>query len=360
MICFAWKGLPQYAARCIAAFSRESTEKVVVVATRPAVPIKGMDEIVPGGVIWVDNDGLASLPELFGEVPGTLIASGWSVPQFNRFRDEVRIAGGRVFAMSDGNVASCVATFLRAIRFRVFLRNKYDGFFVPGLAGRCLFRAFGVPREKVATGMYAADDALFHDGLPLTARPKRMVFVGRFHPVKNTMRMCEAFLRSGAVASGWTLDLFGCGELQGDLERFAQRCPSVRVHGFLQPDALAEVYREARVFILPSTTEPWGLVVHEAALSGCVLLLSDRVGAAMDLLSNKNGLSFSPRSVRAMTRAIRKAMQMQDEELLEAQRESVRMAHENVGVGCFVKGVSRLVYGDFKGGQGKAVHIVRC
>lgn len=343
MICFAWSGLPQYAARCIAAFARTTKERVVVVATRPAVPIEGMDQIIPGGVIWVEGNGSKTLIELTGEEPAVLIVSGWAIPQFNLFGDEMRKSGGRVFAMSDGNVASKIVTFLRAIRFRLMLRKKYNGFFVPGMAGMRLFQSFGVPREKIATGMYAADDTLFHDGLPLTARPKRMVFVGRFHPVKNTLRMCEAFIMSRIYESGWALDLYGCGELQDQLEAYAVKCPAIRVHAFLQPEELAKVYREVRAFILPSIKEPWGLVVHEAALSGCVLLLSDRVGAGMDLLSGRNGISFSPTSVRDMIRAIHKVTQMSDDALLEAQKESVRAAHENIGVGRFVDGVKKLL-----------------
>lgn len=343
MICFAWSGLPQYAARCIAAFARMTKERVVVVATRPVVPIEGMDRIIPGGVIWVEGSGSKTLLELLGEEPYALIVSGWVISQFNLFSAEVRKSGGHVFAMSDGNVASGLVTFLRAIRFRLLLRKKYDGFFVPGLAGQRLFRAFGVPPERIATGMYAADDALFHDGLPLTERPKRMVFVGRFHPVKNTLRMCEAFIESKIAESGWTLDLYGCGELQGQLKAYAVKCPAIQVHAFLQPEELAKVYRGARVFILPSIKEPWGLVVHEAALSGCVLLLSDQVGAAMDLLTEKNGVAFSPNSVRDMIRALHKVTQMSDDELLAAQKESVRVAHENVGVERFVDGVRKLL-----------------
>ena len=342
MICFAWHGLPQYAARCIAAFMRETTEKVVVIATRPAVPIEGMERIIPGGVKWVDENGQGSLADLIGEVPRILIVSGWMSPQFNRFRDEVRRSGGAVFAMSDGNVASKARTFLRSIRFRLFLKGKYDGYFVPGLAGRKLFRAFGVPDDKIVTGMYAADDTLFHDGMPLPAREKRMIFVGRFRPIKNPLRLCEAFIRAGCAAGGWTLDLYGCGVLRARLEQFARRCPAIHVHDFLQPELLAEEYRKARVFVLPSINEPWGLVVHEAALSGCVLWLSDKIGAGMDLLTKKNGISFKPTSLKDIERALRKVMQMTNDDLSAAQLESVRVAHGTVGVSCFVEGMKRI------------------
>ena len=40
MICFAWDGFPQYAARCVGAFVKTTSEQVVVVGTRPDVPVE--------------------------------------------------------------------------------------------------------------------------------------------------------------------------------------------------------------------------------------------------------------------------------------------------------------------------------
>ena len=50
------------------------------------------------------------------------------------------------------------------------------------------------------------------------------------------------------------------------------------------------MYVDADVFALLSRHEPWGVAVNEAAASGLPLLLSDRVGAAADLLRDgENG-----------------------------------------------------------------------
>ena len=47
----------------------------------------------------------------------------------------------------------------------------------------------------------------------------------------------------------------------------------------------------ADIFALLSAHEPWGVVVNEAAASGLPLVLSDRVGAAADLLRDgENGM----------------------------------------------------------------------
>jgi len=60
--------------------------------------------------------------------------------------------------------------------------------------------------------------------------------------------------------------------------------------GHLREAELAQVYVDADVFALLSRHEPWGVAVNEAAASGLPLLLSDRVGAASDLLADgRNG-----------------------------------------------------------------------
>ena len=339
MICFCWVQLPQYAARCIGAFVKSTTEKVVVVATHPNVPIEGMDLVVGCEIKWIDNELEGPvLKDLLGEVPHVLFVSGWAIPIFNRYRDEVRAAGGKVFAMSDGNAASWWVTILRAIRFRLKYRAKYDGYFVPGVSGFRLFRVFGVRPQKIATGLYSADASLFHDGLPLQRREKRMLFVGRFEPVKNVVALCEAFRDAQGARNGWRLDLYGCGSLR-DRMRDGE---GIFIHDFLQPAQLAEAYRGARVFVLPSVREPWGLVVHEAALSGCVLLLSHCIGAAEDLMGKYNGFRFNPQNAREIAWAMRRTFEMTDDELEIAHAESLARAAE-ISLDRFVNGAKKLM-----------------
>jgi glycosyltransferase involved in cell wall biosynthesis len=69
---------------------------------------------------------------------------------------------------------------------------------------------------------------------------------------------------------------------------------------------IPEVYAVADVFALLSTHEPWGVVVNEAAASGLPLVLSDRVGAAHDLLDDgRNGMLVPAGDPEAAGEAIR-------------------------------------------------------
>jgi glycosyltransferase involved in cell wall biosynthesis len=75
----------------------------------------------------------------------------------------------------------------------------------------------------------------------------------------------------------------------------------------LPHDEVIEAYVAADVFALLSKREPWGVVVNEAAACGLPLLLSDRVGAAPDLLRDgENGFVVAAGDVPAAAEALRK------------------------------------------------------
>jgi len=71
-------------------------------------------------------------------------------------------------------------------------------------------------------------------------------------------------------------------------------------------ERIVEVYVAADVFALLSEREPWAVVVNEAAACGLPLVLSDRVGAAHDLLrGGENGYLVPAGDVDAAASAFR-------------------------------------------------------
>jgi len=62
--------------------------------------------------------------------------------------------------------------------------------------------------------------------------------------------------------------------------------------GFLQGDELRQAYLASDIFVLPTRGhEGWAVVVQEAMAAGLAVVVSDRVGAAADLIQDgHNGL----------------------------------------------------------------------
>lgn len=339
MICFAWSGFPQYAARCIGAFVATCKEECVVVATRPRVPVLGMEELCGCRVFWIDSEKEVNFSVLLSRVPKTLLVDGWATRPFNALRDLVRAHGGRVFAMVDNNFIFSFREFVKAVRFRLFLKHHYDGYLVPGKSSLKLLRFYGVSDQKVHNGMYAADEKLFFNAVPIERRDKKFLFVGQLCNRKNVVGLAECFLDIPRdVRREWRLEICGCGP---DKERIP-RDSAITVHDFVQPEELAKLYQTARVFVLPSKEEHWGLVVHEAALSGCVLLASRFVGAVEDFITEENGRVFDPSSRRNLQRALKWAMEIPDTTMKLASMASVDAA-ARISLKTFVEGVSSLI-----------------
>ena len=65
----------------------------------------------------------------------------------------------------------------------------------------------------------------------------------------------------------------------------------------MSQDQLQSFVSEVDIFCLPSLIEPWGVVVHEFASMGLLLLLFKNVGSGTEFLINGyNGFSFDPES----------------------------------------------------------------
>lgn len=342
MIVFAWDGFPQYAARCVGVLARTVKDEVVVVATRPVVPAKGMEDLCGTKVIWLNKNEnvLEQCKDLIARFDegSTIFVSGWLCRAFNLLAKKMRQAGGRVICMNDANYEFSIKSILRAVWFRLFRSNEYDGYLVPGKSGLKLHRLYGVASSEVASGLYSADGSIFFNGAPLGSRKKRIVYVGQFCERKNVVNLVEAFRKSQVAGNGWTLHLYGCGP---DSAKLPMNDPSVEVHDFVQAEELGAIYRDAQVFVLASREEHWGVVVHEAAKCGCALALSDKVGAAADLANDKNAVSFNPDKVEDMAAAIVKITSQIGERSLEMQSESIRLSGL-INVDGFVESCTRL------------------
>lgn len=322
-IAFSWNGLPQFAARLIRGALDRVGENCIVVGSRPSVPILGMEETLGRPVHWLDASQATNWQALGCGVPDIFVQSGWAYPAFSSLGREVKERGGHVIGLSDANWRGDFRQlFLGALAFRAFYRRHFDAMIVPGRQGKRLMRWFGMPAHLVRGGMLGADPSLFGDGDPLPQRPRTFLFAGQFIARKDVIGLAKAFKRFSRARPEWTLHLCGGGEQIDLIPRDAR----IIVEDFVQPARLAERFRHARFFVLPSRFEAWGQVVHEASLSGCALVLSDCVGSADDLATERNGVRFRAGRENDLVRALHEAADFDDARLLEASQESRRLA----------------------------------
>lgn len=126
----------------------------------------------------------------------------------------------------------------------------------------------------------------------------KFLYVGRLIPQKNLHRLINVF-----NINGFLLYIIGTGKLEKDLKKEA--LPNIKFLGQIPNNLLDKYYKACDIFILPSLSEPWGLVVEEALYNGCVLALSKNVGAAPELLTEVDaGVLFDPDDLVSITEAV--------------------------------------------------------
>lgn len=339
-VAIAWSGLPPYAAFCIEAFiQRGGGAQLQILSTRSRIAHRNVESRLSRPIHWIENTAAEiSWEALDAEIPDVFLLTGWAIKPFNKLAEQVRLAGGQVVLMSDNNWIGTPRQIVGTLWFSLFRRQHYDQVFVPGLSGQYFAERLGFDSKQIHQGLYGGDPAVFFKGVPLEQRPKRMLFVGQLIGRKGIPELLDALKELRESLHGWTIAFMGDGPLKAALADEE----SVEVLDFGTPGEVAAEMRRSRFFILPSREEHWGVVVHEAALSGCGLILSRSVGAAPDFLSMESAFIHAPNNSRSIVNTLKKALEMEGE-ALNAFGDLCHKNAMNYGPGSFADAVERMI-----------------
>jgi glycosyltransferase involved in cell wall biosynthesis len=198
--------------------------------------------------------------------------------------------------------------------------QRFSSALVGGPRHRDYLIGLGMPPEQIVLGYNAVDNDWFSHHVERirskASRPSGLpeasyfLSVSRFVPEKNLPRLIQAFSAYRQRApEGQVYDLALCGDGPGFDEvitaaRLSGFEHAIHFPGFLQADELVRWYAFARALVHASLSEPWGLVVNEAAACGLPLLVSDRAGCVDTLVPEPRGttgLQFDPEDETALT-----------------------------------------------------------
>ena len=189
-------------------------------------------------------------------------------------------------------------------------------------AGHDMMRSLGIPEERISMTLDTVDNGWW---LAECARADRaavrrmwgvgeeekvVLFCGKLQPWKRPLDVLRAF--AAAAISGSRLVFAGEGaerpRLEAEASTFGIRD---RVHflGFVNQSKLPGVYKASDVMVIASAYEPFGLVVNEAMLCGCVVVASDKVGAVRDLIvPGRTGFVYSCGDTRALAGILQQSL----------------------------------------------------
>lgn len=223
---------------------------------------------------------------------------------------------------------------------KVYVRGFAQGH-VYGTSSASYLIKLGMDARKILTKRAVVDTEHFRRMVLWRGEGGKRVFlfVGRLSEEKNLGRLIRAFGIASRERQGETLELriAGYGPMRTELAELATNLGldgCVKFLGPIPQERLPEVYSRADVFVLPSISETWGLVVNEAMCCELPAVVSSRCGCAEDLVNEETGWVVDPFDEQSMVEGILKAARMPRARLREMGRVARRLSEQYGPANC--------------------------
>jgi glycosyltransferase involved in cell wall biosynthesis len=243
------------------------------------------------GRFWHNN------PDIFNALrhfdPQVILTTGYNPTHLYSFA-YAQWYRRRHVVMTDGTTQSeaDLSWMHRALRRLVVTRSS--AFIAASCAGQSLLMSYGAPASKMYLSPLCANGAVrwgcSTDRLP----DLDFLFSGRLVDVKNPLFAMEVAAGvAKRLGRRTSLAILGSGPLEAALRaRMAAIADQVIVHmtGNIPQADVPRWFERARVFLFPSSWDPWGVVANEACLLGVPVLVTPQAGVANELIQDgRNG-----------------------------------------------------------------------
>ncbi len=188
--------------------------------------------------------------------------------------------------------------------------KQFDGYFNFGTLSENYIISMGINSQRMLVKRNCVDNKalkeIYLKHIPnrtqnqeaLNIAPNNFIFVGRLIDYKNLFLFIEAFHAAQLNSNEkWGVIILGDGELKSDLQHHVSEnnIQNISFQNGVSWQQVPEYLALSNVLVLPSYSEPWGLVVNEAMACGLPVIVSEKCGCAIDLVKNgENGFTFEP------------------------------------------------------------------
>jgi glycosyltransferase involved in cell wall biosynthesis len=177
-------------------------------------------------------------------------------------------------------------------------RELADLLLAPSELARACLVENGVEPERIALVPYGVDIKRFAPVSERDDRIFRVLFVGGSWRLKGLRYLVEAWRRLALPRA----ELLVVGGSDGNERSILERCPSCTWLGQIPRSVVHECFARSDVFVLPSLSESFGLVVGEAMASALPVVATPNCGSIVR--DGVDGLIVAPRDVDALCKAI--------------------------------------------------------
>jgi len=251
--------------------------------------------------------------------PDLVYISGWQDKAYLKVVERLRLQSIPIVVGFDDQWIGSIRQILGSLLMRLrWLKKYFTHAWVAGPYQLEFAARMGFPKRNIIFNLLSCDVNKFntHDERVLDNAikgPCQFLYVGNFRSVKGTDILVEAFkIYRNKYCGKWNLVCVG----NGDFESLIKEDGAIIRLPFSGVDELVNCAKNSSAFIMPSRHDQWGVAVHEFALAGLPLILSENVGAhPVFLIDGYNGYLFKNNSADDLAEKMYLISQKNNEEL---------------------------------------------
>lgn len=220
-----------------------------------------------------------------------------------------------------------------------------------GILSKDFYLHFGLTEDRLFMTPYTVDNDYFLQQAQFWKSKKEQIkkeigitndspiilYSAKLIKRKRPMDLLKAF---EDISEKAMLIFVGDGALRQILEKHAQEkdIKNVFFLGFKNQSEISKYYAVADIFVLPSSFEPWGLVINEAMCFGLPVITTEETASSRDLVKNReNGFVYRAGDIGSLKKILCNIID-DKEKIEEMGRESLRIInHWNIA--STVKGI---------------------
>ena len=243
------------------------------------------------------------------QAPDILIVAGWLHKDYTSIAKMYKSKKTFVVGTCDNTWRGNNRQKLASLTSKFHVKSYFDYLWVPGQKAADFAENLGFSPHQIIRGLYTCDveqfQKVYKERTQKTGLPKTFLYAGRYIETKGIKTLLQAYeiYQKLCTSTPWPLWFSG----SGSLETLVNSSLGVKNYGFTQPEKLPDLFSQVGVLVLPSSYEPWGVVVHEATSAGLPVICTNACGSSVELVKdNCNGFIIPPNNPMLLAESLNK------------------------------------------------------
>jgi len=272
----------------------------------------------PSYKVYIKSDNFLRLLNLARKInPDVVVIPGWNDKSYLGIALWARKNNKAVVCTLDTQYTKTLKQVLaKYLGFWIIRKLFYSHIWIPGYPQLYTACKLGFTSDEMIYDLLSADSEIFITPNPDLLESKsyqciNFLFVGRLEKEKGVETLISAWRVFSKGNKNYNLTIVGSGSLEGDISSLE----NISYKGYLDPCGVASLMRNMDCLILPSYSEPWALVIHEAVLSGMAIICTKECGASsFFVIDGYNGFLIDKRNEVSLELAMNSFVNLSIEE----------------------------------------------